>query len=497
MTAVAGRALAVVALAFATVCASAEDAHFLAPHDGPGGMTCDYYDQSLRIPWQGGAPGWIDARGIANGAAPFAAAPFDQGVERVEFDVTKALAADARRVPGTLLLRGVSARGGRQNFASREDPDERRRPRLTLVLGSGRALVLPAAADTVIDCTSNSSLGRNASFQVGPDRSAVIRFEVPADVSRQIRSAKLELHGVNNYGPGIASLYALAMPVDPALPAKERGLAASHPLDRGLEGSAGVLFAEQFESPDWARRWSVFDVRSRARQTDDNEGHGFRKLRGRALAVTIAKGASLGLDLRYRLAAATRDEPEEAYFRYYLRFGDDWGSDVDGGKLPGLSGTYGRAGWGGREPDGYNGWNMRMTFAVKPPPGHPGRELTAVGTEASLPPQRVAGAIANSSPRWAWTNGFLGVLERNRWYCIEQHVRLNTPGEANGLFEAWVDGELAIARHAVDYRYVPDLKIQEIWLNVYHGGTEPAATDQHLYIDNVVVARRYIGPMTQ
>ena len=32
-------------------------------------------------------------------------------------------------------------------------------------------------------------------------------------------------------------------------------------------------------------------------------------------------------------------------------------------------------------------------------------------------------------------------------------------------------------------------------MNVYHGGTSPAASDMHLYIDNVVIARRYIGPM--
>ena len=32
-------------------------------------------------------------------------------------------------------------------------------------------------------------------------------------------------------------------------------------------------------------------------------------------------------------------------------------------------------------------------------------------------------------------------------------------------------------------------------MNVYHGGTAVSPYDQHLYIDNVVVARQYIGPM--
>jgi len=32
-------------------------------------------------------------------------------------------------------------------------------------------------------------------------------------------------------------------------------------------------------------------------------------------------------------------------------------------------------------------------------------------------------------------------------------------------------------------------------MNVYYGCTAPAPTDLHLFIDNVVIARKYIGPM--
>jgi hypothetical protein len=44
-------------------------------------------------------------------------------------------------------------------------------------------------------------------------------------------------------------------------------------------------------------------------------------------------------------------------------------------------------------------------------------------------------------------------------------------------------------------RDVDHLRIETVWLNAYHGGAEKSPQDQHLYIDNVVVARRYIGPM--
>jgi hypothetical protein len=41
---------------------------------------------------------------------------------------------------------------------------------------------------------------------------------------------------------------------------------------------------------------------------------------------------------------------------------------------------------------------------------------------------------------WVWNrDGFAG-LENNRWYCLEQHARLNTPGKNDGLLRGWVDG---------------------------------------------------------
>jgi hypothetical protein len=96
---------------------------------------------------------------------------------------------------------------------------------------------------------------------------------------------------------------------------------------------------------------------------------------------------------------------------------------------------------------------------------------------------------------WAWSKGALGYLKRNRWYCIEQYVKMNTPGVKDGVMRAWVDGMLAFEKTDIRYRTIDSLKIEKIWMNVYHGGTKPPGRDLHLYIDNVVIAKRYIGPM--
>jgi hypothetical protein len=58
-----------------------------------------------------------------------------------------------------------------------------------------------------------------------------------------------------------------------------------------------------------------------------------------------------------------------------------------------------------------------------------------------------------------------------------------------------VDGKPAFEKTDVRMRDIAELKIQFIWINIYHGGLWSAPSDDHLFIDNTVIARSYIGPM--
>jgi hypothetical protein len=96
---------------------------------------------------------------------------------------------------------------------------------------------------------------------------------------------------------------------------------------------------------------------------------------------------------------------------------------------------------------------------------------------------------------WDWSIGDRGLLANNRWYSIEQYLKINTPGRNDGVLRVWVDGLLAFEQSGIRVRDIPELKIEQIWMDVYHGGTRRSGHPQHLYIDNVVIADRYIGPM--
>ena len=170
-------------------------------------------------------------------------------------------------------------------------------------------------------------------------------------------------------------------------------------------------------------------------------------------------------------------------FRYYLRFADDW-TPRRGGKLSGFGGTHGRAGWGGRPVDGTDGWSARGLFegqkAGRTPIGFYCYHMDMKGVYGS---------------NWVWDRDRLGFLGNNRWYCIEQHVKLNTPGQADGVLQGWVDGRLAWEKTDVRFREVDTLKIEAVWINVYLGGTRTAERDHHLYLDEIVIAKRPIGSL--
>ncbi|MBE0537836.1 MAG: hypothetical protein IH624_19420 [Phycisphaerae bacterium] len=250
-----------------------------------------------------------------------------------------------------------------------------------------------------------------------------------------------------------------------------------------LRERADVVFFCDFESENWYEQFGMRTAPERVACVDSDADRGFDPLAGRALRIKVDAGGHYGTSIVYAFKKHTGREPEEIYFRYYLRFGDDW-DPAGGGKLPGISGTYNRGGWGGRPSDGQNGWSARGLFRKQVD----GR--TPVGFYCYH-----ADMKGKYGSEWLWEREKRGWLENNRWYCIEQYAKMNTPGQNDGILRAWVDGQPAFETTDLRMRDVETLKIEAVWLNLYLGGTWTAKSDHHLYIDNVVIAGAYIGPM--
>jgi len=80
----------------------------------------------------------------------------------------------------------------------------------------------------------------------------------------------------------------------------------------------------------------------------------------------------------------------------------------------------------------------------------------------------------------------------NRWLCIEARVRLNDPGQSNGVQQFWIDGVLEAS--GTNYDFVgsyTELGINTIFFENFWNGGPPR--DQSRYFDNIVVSTQRIG----
>ena len=260
-----------------------------------------------------------------------------------------------------------------------------------------------------------------------------------------------------------------------------RGVKSKQQTAKNAAQPNDLLFQCEFESPDWFKEWDARKPDPHTEIVTEDPDRRFVPLQGKALRIRVDQGGHYGASLQFDFKKRTGSEPEEIYFRYYLRLANDWKPER-GGKLPGLGGTYGRAGWGGRPVNGSDGWSARGLFLGqkdgRTPIGYYCYHVDMKGQYGS---------------NWVWDKEQRGFLENNRWYCIEQFARLNTPGKNDGILGGWVDGELAFKKTDVRMRDVDSLKIETVWLNLYYGGTWTAKADYHLYIDNVAISRRPIG----
>jgi hypothetical protein len=457
--------------------------------DARSGMTCQYYLAQTRFAWGRKGGDWVDADGVPYGAAAFATTTVSsakEGGQKVEWDVTGLARkwTQGAELEGALFIRALD-RGASADFHSRESANAGARPVLVIDWTDGRQTTLSPTADATILCTSVSGKGAKTSVQAGNGMAIALAFPFEPKGAAEVKKATLVLTTQRHFGrPLQLGVYQLrppsALEIKPVM-----GIASAFPGDKGIQKHPDIIFATDFEASDWESEWSKLSRGSDAEIVDASEGNGFKPLQGKALRATVPKGRKLALHMLYNFAEKAGGEPDEAYFRYYLRLGENW-QPLVGGKLPGLAGTYNKAGWGGRMSDGTNGWSARGRYVTHRGSGEP----TPIGSYVYH-----AGMTKKYGSGWGWNLGATGLLAQNRWYSVEQYVRLNTPGQADGVLRAWIDGKLVFEKTDIQYRNVPQLHIENLWMNVYHGGTKSTNQDISLYIDNVVVARKYIGPM--
>ncbi|MFP4171451.1 MAG: polysaccharide lyase [Candidatus Hydrogenedentota bacterium] len=196
------------------------------------------------------------------------------------------------------------------------------------------------------------------------------------------------------------------------------------------------------------------------------------------LRVGIPEGSHYGASMQVPMRETFGEEPEEATARYWLYVPGDFAFHErhGGGKLPGFTGRYGEAGWGGRRADGTNGWSARMGFQ----PPHEGLDED-VGLSFYI--------YHADMGQWGDTDQWEEGANKGEWRQIDQYVRMNTPGEHDGVLRGWVNGELVFERDDLLFRQAgyEHLRIEELYFNIYYGGSWSSPVDTAFYFRDLKI----------
>ena len=232
----------------------------------------------------------------------------------------------------------------------------------------------------------------------------------------------------------------------------------------------------------WNQSWFDSDIGTRNRVSTISDG-----VDGDAIKVSIPAGSHFGSAMHWEFEQNGISEPEELYFRYYLRV-PDGAEHRDRGKLPGPAGLYSGSARDLRKPtDASPGWSARMFFS----PTYDSRDSdhTQLGFYVYHRDQ-----ASDNGDLVLWDTQ-TGTLRNDAWYCIEGHIDMNTPGVANGLLEGWVDEQLAFYQDDFKFRGSGDtgIDIKSFWFDVYYGGTSHAPTSYSFDFDSLVLSSERIG----
>jgi hypothetical protein len=265
----------------------------------------------------------------------------------------------------------------------------------------------------------------------------------------------------------LAGLFVSLLPIAPA--------SAEQIVDRGFEEEAWNQ--PSTEAAEVGEELGLVDLRGHdLSRTTPNQGFA-----GLGLDITIPTGAFRGFGPFDRLGQPDNPDvaPTEVWFRYHVRL-VNWNA-ASTGKLPGLAGIYSSSGRGCIKPsDTQRGWSARGMFGPPGTNGAPGGRVP-IGTYLYHADQ--AGDCGDG----LWWNAS---LEQGRWHCVEGRVKMNTPGQNDGLLRGWLDGDLALSRSNIQYRLAdePGIGVRHMWHNVYFGGSWPTPNPLSLEYDQVAVS---------
>lgn len=163
-------------------------------------------------------------------------------------------------------------------------------------------------------------------------------------------------------------------------------------------------------------------------------------------------------------------ELDSVFYSYWVMFPKNF-DYVLGGKLPGVGSEEG--GTGGEKPNGKNGWSVRAMWDSH---GKLGQYVYHVDQADYF------------GDFMEWQGA---AIEKGKWYHVKTFVRMNTPGQRNGIIRTWLNNREVLHKNKMLFRHVPTMKIERFLFSAFFGGSGPRwapSRDMVLYLDDFVIS---------
>jgi len=453
------------------------------------GATRDFVNRGTSTPWREFMGDWLDVNMQEQGEEPFSSVTLPKQKQDTTYslnisELVKKWTSNSLPNHGLMLK---ASYGEFISFYSKESTNPDFHPLLKITTQAGIEYHT-VQADTELKATTYICKGNQE--LLGSNGNILIRFDDEKLPSEFDSAELLFTTAKTTYGDVKLGVYAINVHNKKHTQLNIPGIIDGTVSDIELINNTNVILIENFETPQWHEKWRV-SANSHVELVTSNNTNFPQGNSSQFLKVTIPAGENTGSDVQYMLTNSNPDL-QEAYFRYNLAFDEHWFSSI-GGKLPGFASLYQntphQGGWGGRKSDGTNGWSTRGVFNYSVHEGNPLYKNVSIGNylyHADM--QKEYGDV------YIYDDPANSLIEQLKWYSVEQYVKVNTPGMNDGILRAWVNGILVFEKTDIRYTDNPDLRLERVWLNVYHGGVATAEKDMILYIDDVVIAKEYIGP---
>lgn len=246
------------------------------------------------------------------------------------------------------------------------------------------------------------------------------------------------------------------------------------------------LWCDDFES-DAALEQNYFDVErvnGRLRVVSDSAFGGTGSLRG-TYAPGNASAGSVKLSLGRTPVAPKRytdRDFNELYWRFYMKTSSNWtGNAFKVSRATIFAGSnWSQAAIGHLWEDSATSLGM----GIDPVSGVRGSQVVTTKY--------------NDFDNMTWLGKRNGTTQvyapenRDKWMCVEVHMKLNTPGQSDGTFAFWVNDKLEAQATNLNWRgSYTAYGINAIFLENYSGSS--ISQNQDRYFDNFVVSKARIG----